>query len=72
MNVLVVYSLLCHAMAICLFTFVLKKEEMREIHLICVVYCWCVLMFYLYLHRYISKRQRYVIIVLFKQYITIT
>ena len=45
-------------MARCLFTFVLKKEEMREIHLICVVYCWCILNFYLYLHRYISNRQR--------------
>ena len=45
-------------MATRLFTFVLKKEEMREIHLICVVYCWCILNFYLYLHQYISNQQR--------------
>jgi hypothetical protein len=41
----------------CLFTFVFKKEEMREIHLIFVVDCWCILIFYLYLHQYISNRK---------------
>lgn len=30
---------------------------MREIHLIFVVDCWCILIFYLYLHRYISNRK---------------
>lgn len=42
-----------------MFTFALKKnKDMREIHLNCVAYCWCILNFYLYLHQHISNRKR--------------